>query len=128
MSDRSTDSTSSPDFLLLTADPLEQYSAQKLVGTADSGAISSFIGTTRNTFKEKEVVRLEYECYDTMAIETMKLLCQQIREKWDVKKIAILHRTGVVGIGEASVLIAVSSAHRREALEVSVQNIAVLKY
>lgn len=106
------------DFVLLTAAPLESYNPSELVGCPEAGAISSFVGTTRNTFQGKQVVQLEYEAYDAMAVKQMHQLCAGIRSRWPgVSKCAILHRTGVVGIGEASVLIAVSSPHRRESLE-----------
>jgi len=52
-----------------------------------------------------------------MAEKEMQGICAKIRERWAVRHIAMAHRTGVVPIGEASVEIAVSSAHRREALE-----------
>jgi molybdopterin synthase catalytic subunit len=52
-----------------------------------------------------------------MAIKELEKLCNQVRQKWDVLKIAIVHRIGEVPIGEASVIIVISSAHRRESLE-----------
>jgi len=69
------------------------------------------------TLMEKKVLRLEYEAYEAMAEKELRLLCDKIRSKWNVKRIAIIHRIGVVQVGEASVAIAVSSEHRREALE-----------
>jgi molybdopterin synthase catalytic subunit len=59
----------------------------------------------------------QYEAYQPMAEREMEGICAKIRERWAVRHIAMAHRTGVVPIGEASVEIAVSSAHRREALE-----------
>lgn len=106
--------------MLLTAEPLEQskYSVSALVGCPSAGALSSFLGVTRDSFQGKRVLRLEYESYDAMAIKQMHGLCAGIRARWpSVARCAILHRTGVVGVGEASVLIAVSSPHRRESLE-----------
>jgi molybdopterin synthase catalytic subunit len=50
----------------------------------------------------------------------MQEICSQARQKWDVKKMVMAHRTGFVQIGEASVMIVVSSAHRKEALEARV--------
>jgi len=52
-----------------------------------------------------------------MALNEMQKLCDKVRAKWDVKKMAVIHRLGVVPVEEASVIIAVSSAHRREAIE-----------
>lgn len=75
-------------------------------------------GTTRDNWNEKTVVRLEYEAYDNMAIKEMKNICNVIREKWStVKNIAIYHRLGNVPVKETSIIIAVSSPHRKDALE-----------
>jgi len=109
------------DIVLIQSDALEPLcgdGCESLVGAAEAGAISVFVGTTRNTFKGKKVLRLEYEAYEPMALKQMRELCNEMRQRWpNVVKCAILHRTGVVAVGEASVVIAVSSPHRREALE-----------
>lgn len=60
---------------------------------------------------------MQYEAYQPMAEREMLAICQRMRERWPLRHVAIAHRIGVVPIGEASVEIAVSSAHRREALE-----------
>ena len=66
----------------------------------------------------KEVVRLEYESYTPMAIIELHKICVAIREKWpEVLSVALFHRLGVVKVAEASVVVAVSSPHRQEALE-----------
>ena len=52
------------------------------------------LGTTRDTFKGKKVVRLEYDAYVPMAEKELAKICQDIRNKWDVVKIAIVHRIG----------------------------------
>lgn len=83
--------------------------------TSESGAVDVFIGTTRNHSRGKPVVKLEYEAYEPMAIKKMNQIENEVRERWEVQKVAIVHRTGVVAIGESSVVIAVSSAHRDEA-------------
>ena len=61
--------------------------------------------------------RLEYECYAPMALKKMRELCVLIRGRWEVERIHIAHRTGTVAVGESSVIIAVSSAHRVASLE-----------
>lgn len=66
----------------------------------------------------KPVTRLEYEAYDTMALKEMKKICDQIRVKWkSIKHIAIFHRTGEVKIEKSSIIIAISSPHRKDSLE-----------
>ncbi|KAK7086059.1 Molybdopterin synthase catalytic subunit [Halocaridina rubra] len=75
-----------------------------------------FIGTTRNMYEGQTVVRLEYESYEEMAVKEIKKLCKEAREKWTLHHIAVYHRLGVVPVCEASVILAVSSVHRRESL------------
>ena len=106
------------DYLELKQDELNLQDITDLVGSADCGAISVFIGTTRNKMGDKNVVKLEYEAYDTMAIKEMKKICDQIREKWkSVKNIAIYHRIGEVPTKQSSIIIAISSPHRKDSLE-----------
>jgi molybdopterin synthase catalytic subunit len=83
----------------------------------ESGGIDIFIGTTRNHSKGKKVIRLEYETYLPMAVKLMGEIENEIRKRWNVHKISIIHRTGVVPVMDASVAIAVSAAHRKEAFE-----------
>lgn len=92
---------------------------QYIDGVADpgAGAIASFLGVTRNSFQGKAVEKLEYEAYVPMALKKIMEICQAACNRWDLKKIAIAHRTGTVLIGEASVIIVASSPHRRDALE-----------
>ncbi len=66
-------------------------------------------------------------CVTAQAVKELLALCARMRERWDVRKVAIAHRTGLVPVGEASVIIAVSSAHRREALEATQFGIEELK-
>ncbi|KAK0088601.1 hypothetical protein PV325_011294 [Microctonus aethiopoides] len=81
------------------------------------GAISTFIGTTRDNFDSKTVVKLEYEAYEPMASKVMNSICDEIRAKWNVKHVAIYHRLGEVPVCEASIAIAISSPHRHESLK-----------
>ena len=82
-----------------------------------AGGIDMFIGTTRNHSGGKEVLSLEYQAYEPMALKMMNEIGEESQRRWHLKKISLVHRVGVVAIGEASVVIAVSSAHRREAFE-----------
>uniref|UniRef100_T1I7L9 Molybdopterin synthase catalytic subunit n=2 Tax=Rhodnius prolixus TaxID=13249 RepID=T1I7L9_RHOPR len=81
------------------------------------GAISVFLGTTRNTFQDLEVITLFYEAYESMAMKAIEAICTQIRNKWPlIENIAVSHRLGEVGVTETSVVIAISSPHRAESL------------
>jgi len=82
-----------------------------------AGAINVFIGTVRNQTKGNEVVKLEYEAYTPMAISEMEKICARAREKWEIFGIAIQHRVGTLFPGEAAVVIAVSTAHRKDSFD-----------
>jgi len=102
----------------LTHELLSVEECNNLAGDNGAGAISLFVGTTRDNFEGKTVARLEYEAYEEMAIKEMEKLCETIRgQHADVTHVVIHHRLGVVPVREASVIIAVSSPHRRAALE-----------
>ncbi|KAL5005251.1 hypothetical protein ScPMuIL_018707 [Solemya velum] len=105
------------DHVEITVDKLNVERIQSSVASPKCGAISLFIGTTRDHFDGKEVVQLEYEAYRPMAEKKMKEICQQIRDKWPVENISVVHRVGVVPVCEASIVIALSSPHRKEAME-----------
>lgn len=82
-----------------------------------TGATVTFLGTTRDHNDGRRVTQLEYEAYPEMALAEMRKIGATAQQRWPIERIAIVHRIGVVPIGEASVVIAVSSAHRRAAFE-----------
>jgi molybdopterin synthase catalytic subunit len=92
-----------------------------------AGGIDMFVGTTRDISNGKKVLRLEYEAYEPMAMKMMNEIAEELRVKWKIKKISMVHRIGRVDIGEASVVIAVSATHRREAFEACRYAIDTLK-
>ena len=108
---------SKSDWVSVVSSPLDMQSLIARVASPKAGAIVTFSGVTRNNFNGREVVRLEYEGFESMAEREMAKVCREMREKWDIIKVAMVHRTGVCPVQEASVIIAVSSAHRRDALE-----------
>jgi molybdopterin synthase catalytic subunit len=87
------------------------------VTTPESGGIDAFIGTTRNQSGNRKVVSLSYEAYEPMALKVMTRLEEEARGRWPLNQVAMVHRLGDVGLCEASVVIAVSAPHRREAFE-----------
>lgn len=100
----------------LTHSELNVAHITDLITDPKCGAISLFVGTTRDLFDGKEVVSLEYEAYEGMAQKEMLKLAQEARQQWPLEKIAIVHRLGRVGVAEASIVVGVSSVHRVEAL------------
>jgi len=156
----------------ISAKALDINTCVLLASDEGAGAISTFCGVTRNTFNERKVSKLEYECYEPMAIKKLKELCETAFEKWrttkkmnsikneiddddivnepnrrnrasieeeaettgkrdekpnsndggdeqdsSLLKIVIQHRIGTVLVGEPSVIIAISSAHREASLD-----------
>lgn len=79
-----------------------------------AGAVVPFIGTVR---KEKGLTGLFYECYPEMALKVLKETVDEAKKRWPIEKISVVHRYGWVEVGEPSIVIAVSSAHRKEAFE-----------
>ena len=87
---------------------------------SDCGAISTFVGTTRVDENDGASVEyLEYEAYRPMAERKLEEIGAEIRERWDAREVAIVHRIGRVDPGEASVAIVVASPRRGQAFEAS---------
>ncbi|CAN0230818.1 unnamed protein product [Ascophyllum nodosum] len=105
------------DYVAISMAPLNLAEITAIVADPRAGATSTFSGTTRDNHFGKKVVRLEYEGYVPMAELELKKICSQIRSKWEVLGVALVHRLGVTAVEEASVIIAVSSVHRKDSLE-----------
>lgn len=96
----------------------EALSLQELVGFVtdpEAGAIATFIGTTRNNNEGRKVIALDYDAYPEMAAKELTRLGEEARKRWQICRMAIVHRIGPVQITEPSVMIAVSAAHREAA-------------
>jgi molybdopterin synthase catalytic subunit len=111
----------------LSEEPLSLDSVVDEVRSDEAGAIATFVGTTRVHSRGRTVERLEYEAYPGMAEKVMSEIADGLKERYDLTEIAIHHRTGVVAIGEPSVVIAVSAPHRQDALSACRDAIDTLK-
>ncbi|HEY1851470.1 MAG TPA: molybdenum cofactor biosynthesis protein MoaE [Candidatus Binataceae bacterium] len=98
-------------------EPIDIEALEQAVADPAAGASVTFAGTTRNGNAGRVVLRLEYEAYEPMALSEMRKLMREAGERFKIVRIAIQHRIGFVAIGETSVAIAVSAAHRAEAFE-----------
>ena len=117
-----------PTLVSLGPERLSVDEATAAVTHASCGAVSVFMGTTRDSFHGREVVRLDYEAYVPMAEREMHKICNEIRVKWNaVYGIVMQHRLGSVPVTEASVLIVVSSPHRADAMQAVTYGIDRLK-
>jgi len=103
--------------ILLSETPLDVNHCIQFVQKPDCGGINVFIGTVRNNTKGKAVSRLEFEAYLPMAVSEMRKIANNALKIWDVQRIAIHHRTGVLDIGDIPVVIAVACPHRKAAFE-----------
>ena len=99
----------------VTADPLSVDEALAAVADPGAGGTCVFIGTVRDHSEAGDVTGLRYEAWEELAVTRLQELADELADKWPVKKVAILHRTGDLDVGEASVVIACSAPHRSDA-------------
>src|SRR4051794_11369357 len=107
------------DWIEIPGHALRIDPAVEFVTDAGAGGIATFLGTTRaeTSSDGKQLIALDYEAYTQMAIKQLHELAREARQRWPILRLVLLHRTGRVNIGEASVLIAVSTPHRAAAFE-----------
>lgn len=105
------------DFFKITREILDPTDLHRLVLSPQAGAVSLFVGVVRDNNLGRHVNYLEYDAYPAMATKVMRQIASEIRDRWDVLDIAMHHRIGRLEIGEASVAVAVASAHRAEGIE-----------
>jgi molybdopterin synthase catalytic subunit len=116
------------DLYRIVEEPLSPDAVAGSVGNPAAGGIVIFSGVVRNEKDGRPVKYLEYEAHAPMAEAKLREIGGEVRRRWpSVKAVAILHRIGRLEIGESSVLIAVSAAHRREAFEACHYAIDTLK-
>ncbi|KAI1100996.1 Molybdopterin biosynthesis MoaE [Jackrogersella minutella] len=102
-------------YVELTYDHLNLNDVMDQVRSPQAGAIVMFAGTTRDNFGGKPVRELQYSAYSPLALRTMLSICKEIHAKHGLISIAMIHRLGIVPIGQESILIAVSAPHRQAA-------------
>ena len=115
------------DAFEITETPLSLDALAVAIGQDTCGAIASFLGIVRGFARGRRVDHLEYDAYPEMAVAKMRQIGDEIRARWPVDRMAIVHRVGRLGVGEASVAIAVASPHRHEALQACAYAIERLK-
>ncbi len=111
----------------LVRDPIDTDRLLARARRSDSGAVLLFLGNTREWTGTNQTEFLEYDAYESMAISEMQKLADDAICRWSVNFISIVHRLGRVDIGEASVAIVVSSAHRGAAFQAGEWLIDTLK-
>jgi MoaE-MoaD fusion protein len=111
----------------LSESALDPDAIRRRVEDPSCGAVLVFLGETRDNFRGKKVVRLEYEAWPELALSEMQGIVDEIAVRWPGARAAIEHRVGVVGLGEVSVVIAVAAPHRGACYEASRYGIEALK-
>lgn len=115
------------EMVLITSQPLDPAPLASLVRTDRDGAVVTFLGMTRDHNDGRKVEYLEYEAYQPMAGRKIAEIIVEMKVKWEIGRVAVAHRTGRVGIGETSMVLAVSAPHRRPAFEAALYFVDRLK-
>jgi len=117
------------DWVGITAEPLPVATAYEWAVRPDCGAVVLFSGTVRDHAEGRTgVEHLTYEAYEEQAVPKLAEIAREIRGRWpDTGRLALLHRTGRLEIGESSVIVVVSAPHRGEAFEAGRYGIDALK-
>ncbi len=111
----------------LTRDVIDSNELVLRAQSPQAGAVLLFLGVTRQHTAGRETVELQYDAYEQMAMKELQSLEDESRGRWKLVDCHIVHRLGRVPLGEASVAIVTSSAHRREAFEAGQWLIDTLK-
>jgi len=106
------------DVIAVGDQPIDPTAVLASVADPSCGAVVLFLGTVRNHSPGiTDVTHLEYETYGELVEEKIAEVVAEARARWPVERLAAVHRVGELGIGEISVAVAASSAHRGEAFE-----------
>lgn len=111
----------------VTDEPIDTDALLRAVVDPKAGASVLFVGSTREENEGRVVERLEYEAYREMAVAEMAAIGDDIVRRWPIIAVAMVHRLGVVAVGEVSVAVAVSAPHRAEAFAACRYGIDTLK-
>jgi molybdopterin synthase catalytic subunit len=106
------------DIFEITREPIDKAGLERRLLTGGAGAVVTFDGVVRDNTKGRRVLSLEYDAYPPMAVKEMRRVGEEIRERWPaIERIGIIHRFGPMNISESSIVIVVTSPHRRAAFE-----------
>jgi molybdopterin synthase catalytic subunit len=99
----------------LTEQPIDMQAVTDSVRSTAAGAVVLFLGTVREFTNGTQTSFLEYAAYPQMAVSQLQQLCSEAQFRFDLVNVSVVHRTGRLGLGEISVAVAVSAAHRGQA-------------
>jgi molybdopterin synthase catalytic subunit len=101
----------------LTHAPIDYHTLTEAVRSPHCGAVALFLGTVRDLTGDFVTVFLDYEAYPPMAEKKMAEIEAEVRQRWPVGEVAMVHRLGRLAVGDISVAVAVSSPHRGDAFD-----------
>ncbi|QDU22954.1 molybdenum cofactor biosynthesis protein MoaE [Urbifossiella limnaea] len=101
----------------LTPDPIDYHALTESVRGPRCGAVALFLGTVRELTGDRVTTRLDYQAYPPMAEKKLAEVEAEVRRRWPVGEVALVHRVGSLDVGEVSVAVAVSAPHRAAAFE-----------
>jgi molybdopterin synthase catalytic subunit len=104
-------------FTAITSDPISTETVLRHVGDEGDGAVCVFLGVVRDHNEGRSVRGVQYSAYREMAEKVLAQIALEAAARAGSDRVAVVHRTGELGVGEASVAIAVSSPHREQAFE-----------
>lgn len=99
----------------LTRTRIEPSPPHELLRSGASGALAEFTGVVRRVEEGRPIAALEYEAYEPMAVKLMRQILERLNRKHPCHAARVVHRIGVIPVGEAAIWIGVAAAHRREA-------------
>lgn len=114
-------------YYAVTAERIDARALVERMQGPDDGAVITFEGVVRNNSKGRATRYLDYECYTPLALKQMQTIGRAALEKYDVHRVAVVHRVGRLEIGEASIVIVVASGHRLAAYDASLEIINTVK-
>ncbi len=114
-------------FFALTREPIDARCVAARLLRGEDGAVVQFEGVARNNSGGRRTLRLDYECYEPMALKVMAEIGCEIARTHEIGRIAIVHRLGRLEVGETSVLVVVTAPHRKPAFEAALEGINRLK-
>ena len=118
---------SEPVLVRLSNEPLSVEDALAFIADPGAGGTCVFVGTVRDRSDAGDVTGLHYEAWSDLATERLRGIAAEMLEGWPLRRVAILHRTGDLAVGDASVVVACSAPHRAEAFEACRHGIERLK-
>ena len=105
-------------FFELTEETLSVDEVVSRLADPANGAVATFVGVVRGSTGGRDTLYLEYEAYPEMAEKTLKQVGEEVQSRWpEIRRVAIVHRTGHLEVGETAVVIALCAAHRRQVFD-----------